>query len=98
MNKETVLKEIWDTIEDRLAHPSDSSYTCRIINHQKGVDKPLEKVGEEVTEFIIAAKNNIPKDIIFEAADVQFHLMLALKAVGVSFDDVLDELASRRNK
>jgi len=96
--KKDVIQEIWDTIEDRLAHPSDSSYTCKIINHKKGLDKSLEKVGEETTEFIIAAKNKDPKDIIFEAADLQFHLMLALKAAGVSFQDVLDELASRRNK
>ncbi|MBN1165876.1 MAG: phosphoribosyl-ATP diphosphatase [Methanospirillaceae archaeon] len=96
MSNETVLSEIWDTIEARLSNPTEESYTCRIINHKKGIDKILEKVGEEAVEFVIAVKNRKKEEIILEAADLQFHLMLALKAAGVSFDDVLDELIKRR--
>ncbi len=96
MSNDTILSELWNTIEDRLANPTEESYTCRIINHRKGIDKSLEKVGEETVEFVLAVKNRKQEEIILEAADLQFHLMLALKAAGVSFDDVLLELVKRR--
>ena len=63
---------------------------------EKGSDRVLEKIGEEATEFIIAAKNEDPSRVISEAADLQFHLMIALRASGVTFQDVLDELSVRR--
>lgn len=96
MSNDTILTELWNTIEARLANPTEESYTCRIINHRKGIDKSLEKVGEETVEFVLAVKNRKQEEIILEAADLQFHLMLALKAAGVSFDDVLLELVKRR--
>ena len=95
MTQSAILDTIWETINDRDAHPTDNSYTCHILNHRKGVDKALEKVGEESTEFIIAIKNKEPGSITGEAADLLFHLMLALKAAGLEMEDVYAELAKR---
>jgi phosphoribosyl-ATP pyrophosphohydrolase len=92
----TVIAEIWDVISERAKNPSATSYTSRILTDEKGIDKALEKVGEESTEFILAVKNGIPGHTAEEAADLLFHLMVALRASGVELADVLEELRRRR--
>lgn len=91
-----ILDEIWDIITERTSNPVEGSYTTHILTHQKGVDKSLEKVGEEATEFILAVKNGDTKAITFEAADLVFHLLLAIKAAGVDLTEIYSELESRR--
>lgn len=91
-----ILNEIWEVIEDRASHPTENSYTSKILTHRKGKDKALEKVGEESTEFIIAIKNGEKSRISEEAADLIFHLMIALKSADVQIQSVWDELQSRR--
>jgi phosphoribosyl-ATP pyrophosphohydrolase len=83
-------------IQDRAEHPTPGSYVSSLLNHRKGIDKPLEKVGEEAVEFILAAKNEIPERTVSEAADLLFHFLVALQASGTDVTDVLDELAARR--
>jgi len=90
------LDELWAVIEERAAHPREGSYVCSLLSHRKGIDKPLEKVGEEATEFILAAKNGDPDRIANEAADLLFHLLVALRASGVGLDAVLSVLEGRR--
>ena len=90
------LEELWSVIVDRCKNPSAASYVSRILHDEKGIDKVLEKVGEESTEFILAVKNGVHERTVEEAADLQFHLMVALAAAGVSFDEVLSELQRRR--
>ncbi|MCM2466281.1 phosphoribosyl-ATP diphosphatase [Methanoculleus oceani] len=92
----TVLDEVWQVIQDRAEHPSAESYVSSLLTHRKGVDKSLEKVGEEAVEFILAAKNQVPERTISEAADLLFHFLVALRASGTDVADVLDELAERR--
>ncbi|KAF5075869.1 phosphoribosyl-ATP diphosphatase [Methanoculleus horonobensis] len=92
----TILEEVWQVIQDRAEHPSAESYVSSVLTHRKGVDKSLEKVGEEAVEFILAAKNQVPERTVSEAADLLFHLLVALRASGTDVGDVLDELASRR--
>jgi phosphoribosyl-ATP pyrophosphohydrolase len=96
MTRTPILDELWQVINERFENPSPGSYVSKIVSGEKGTDRILEKVGEEATEFIIAAKNNNPSRIISEAADLQFHLMIALRASGVTFQDVMEELSSRR--
>ncbi|MDV2482710.1 phosphoribosyl-ATP diphosphatase [Methanoculleus sp. Wushi-C6] len=91
-----VLEEVWEVILDRAEHPSAESYVSSVLTHRKGVDKSLEKVGEEAVEFILAAKNQVPERTVSEAADLLFHFLVALKASGTDVEDVLAELASRR--
>ena len=90
------LEELWEVLQDRAEHPSPGSYVSSILTHRKGVDKSLEKVGEEAVEFILAAKNQVPERKVSEAADLLFHLLVAFQALGIDPADVLDELAARR--
>lgn len=91
-----ILEEVWQIIQDRAEYPSSESYISSVLTHRKGIDKSLEKVGEEAVEFILAAKNQIPERTVSEAADLLFHLLVALQASGTDVGDVLDELAARR--
>lgn len=91
-----VLSELWEVISDRVTNPREGSYISSLLRDRKGIDRVLEKVGEESTEYIIAVKNGRKEDIVMEAADLQFHLLVSLKAASVEFSDVLGELESRR--
>ena len=93
---EEVLRELREVIADRLAHPGEGSYVGRLATGEKGIDGILEKVGEEAVEFILAVKNGSRERIVSEAADLQFHLLIALAASGNSFDEVVAELKRRR--
>ncbi|MBP2147116.1 phosphoribosyl-ATP pyrophosphohydrolase [Methanofollis sp. W23] len=96
MKNQAVLEELWSVINDRAAHPSPDSYVSSLLTHRKGIDKPLEKVGEEATEFILAVKNGEDNRTIEEGADLLFHFLVALKAAEIDIEDVLGELAARR--
>jgi phosphoribosyl-ATP pyrophosphohydrolase len=91
-----VIAGIWAVICERAAHPTEESYTSRLLNDKKGIDKVLEKVGEESTEFILAVKNGVDERTVEEAADLLFHLLVALRAADVDLSDVMQELANRR--
>jgi phosphoribosyl-ATP pyrophosphohydrolase len=91
-----VIPEIWEVIGERLASPREGSYVSRLATGEKGIDGVLEKVGEEAVEFILAVKNGDARATVSEAADLQFHLLLALAASGNSLEEVLAELARRR--
>jgi phosphoribosyl-ATP pyrophosphohydrolase len=93
----TILAEIWEVICSRAENPTPDSYTSRLLTDKKGIDKVLEKVGEESTEFILAVKNGVPERTAEEAADVIYHLLVALRAADVDLADVLQELERRRN-
>ncbi len=94
-----VLSELSSIIEQRKQASADSSYVASL--HQKGLNKILEKVGEEATETIIAAKDAaISGDkakLIAETADLWFHTMVMLSHLDETPDSVLRELAGRFN-
>lgn len=91
-----IVRELWEVICDRADHPTPDSYTSRLFRDPKGIDKVLEKVGEESTEFILAVKNGVGKRTVEETADLLFHLFVALRAADVDLADVMTELAERR--
>ena len=91
-----ILAEIWEVICNRAAHPTSDSYTSRLLTDRKGIDKVLEKVGEESTEFILAVKNGVPERTVEETSDLLFHVLVALRAADVEFSDVIAELERRR--
>ena len=91
-----VIPEIWEVIRDRLAHPREGSYVSRLASGEKGMDGILEKVGEEAVEFILSVKNGDPDATVSEAADLLFHLLLALASAGVDLEEVFSELKKRR--
>ncbi|MDD1714228.1 MAG: phosphoribosyl-ATP diphosphatase [Methanoregulaceae archaeon] len=96
MNDLSVLAELWDVISQRIDSKASSSYVAGLVSGPKGADRVLEKVGEEATEFIIAVKNRDRQQVVSEAADLQFHLLVALKTSGVDLEEVLAELKKRR--
>ena len=76
---------------------TESSYVASL--HQKGLNKILEKVGEEATETILAAKDlergGNREALVGEVADLWFHTMVMLSHLDVSIDDVSECLADR---
>ncbi len=91
-----ILAEIWEVIGERAENPRSDSYTTRLLTDEKGIDKVLEKVGEESTEFILAVKNGVDERTVEEAADILFHLLVAIRAAGLELSDVMQELERRK--
>ena len=94
-----ILLELAKVLEQRKQASADESYVASL--HQKGLNKNLEKVGEEATEVILAAKdadqNGDRQQLISETADLWFHTLVMLSHLGESPEAVLDELARRFN-
>jgi phosphoribosyl-AMP cyclohydrolase / phosphoribosyl-ATP pyrophosphohydrolase len=89
------LADLERTIADRAAAADpEASYTARLL--AKGIDTVCKKVGEEATEVAIAAKGDEHDQVVYESADLLFHLAVLWRATGVSLDEVAAELASRR--
>ena len=82
-----------ELIRGRKTDPQEGSYTTYLF--QKGLDKILKKIGEESTEVIIAAKDNDPKETIYEISDLVYHVMVMMIEQGISLEDIRRELASR---
>jgi len=88
-----ILDKLYQTIEDRKAHPSAESYISKLL--QGGVDKVLKKVVEEAGEVALAAKGGKKEEIIYETADLLFHTLVALGFSGIKPEEVYKELANR---
>lgn len=91
-----VLEEVFAVIEDRKETLPDDSYTASLFLHERGDDAILEKLGEEATEVILAAKNDDSAAIAHESADLLYHLLVLLSAKDVSLEVVCEELEGRR--
>ena len=91
-----ILDEVYAVVCDRKAHPKAGSYVTSVYSDPKGLDKVLEKIGEEATEVIIAAKNGGEKEIVSESADLIFHIMIMLAAKDIPLDKVREEFERRR--
>lgn len=90
----SLLHELYELIKSRQRERPEGSYTSYLFD--QGLDKILKKVGEESAETIIAAKNDDPKQLVSETADLLYHLLVMLVAREVNLSDVRDELAQRR--
>ena len=87
------LNELYEIIKNRKAEPKEGSYTNYLFD--KGIDKILKKVGEEATEVVIAAKNEDPQELIYETADVLYHLLVLLAVKNIPSEAIDAVLASR---
>lgn len=92
----SILNEVYEIILDRKNMPVENSYVCSLLNHRKGIDKILEKVGEESIETILAVKGDKREEIIYESADLLFHLLVMLAAKGISLEEIAEEFKKRR--
>ncbi|MEX0604767.1 MAG: phosphoribosyl-ATP diphosphatase [Marinobacter sp.] len=92
-----VLERLAQVLEARKEADPDSSYVASL--HAKGLNKILEKVGEECIETVIAAKDvqqsGETDDVVYETADLWFHSLVMLSHLGLGPDDVLKELSRR---
>lgn len=87
------LIRLEQTIAARAGASPDSSYVAKL--NAKGTATIAQKLGEEATEAVIAALSESKEDLVGEAADVIFHLMVLLQNKGVALADVLAELDRR---
>ena len=87
------LQKLTKILQSRKAEDPKKSYVASL--YAKGMDKILQKVGEEATEVIIAAKDNDKEQIIHETADLWFHTLVMLVQAGLGADDIVKELERR---
>lgn len=88
-----VLAKLYDVIQKRRGDDPESSYVASL--HNRGINKILEKIGEEATETIIAAKDGDKAEVIKETADLWFHSLVMLSHLDIDQQEVLAELESR---
>jgi len=92
-----VLQQLCQVLEQRKQAAADSSYVASL--HAKGLNKILEKVGEEATETVLAAKDaqtsGDNSELICETADLWFHTLVMLSHLGEDASAVLKELERR---
>lgn len=92
-----VLDQLAQILAERKQASADTSYVASL--HQKGLNKILEKVGEEAVEAILAARDTEaggdPQALIGETADLWFHSLVMLSHLGLDHHQVLEELRKR---
>ncbi len=82
-----------NVICNRFEKRPEGAYTTYLF--EKGIDKILKKVGEEAAEVIIAAKNEGNEELIYEASDLIYHLLVLFREKNVNISDIEAELAKR---
>jgi phosphoribosyl-ATP pyrophosphohydrolase len=91
-----VLDELFAVIEDRKERLPEDSYTASLFTHEKGQNAVLEKLGEETTELVLAAKDHDREEIAHESADIVYHLLVLLATHDMDVEDLRAELRERR--
>ncbi len=91
-----IIEDLFAVIEDRKRELPEGSYTASLFTHEKGENAVLEKLGEETTELVLAAKDDDHDEMAHESADIVYHLLVLLAMKDVPLEALRDELASRR--
>ena len=91
MNK--ILERLDLTIQRKITESPNKSHTAKLL--KKGTEKCAEKFGEEAIELIVASVKKKKKEIIGEAADTLYHMLVLLRSKNISINEVMTELASR---
>ncbi len=92
-SNQSILSELIAVLRDRKKNPKKGSYTSSILNNQKEI---IAKLREECEEFIEAGEKKEDKEVVWEAADLLFFMLVYLENRDVEFADVLKELKRRR--
>ena len=87
------LDDLAALVDRRAAAPADQSYTSKLLAGAPAL--PAKKLGEEAVEAVIAAVQGDRRNLVLEAADVLYHLVVVLKAGGVPLAEVMAELQRR---
>ena len=96
INKVDVLVRLFETIEKRSKEDSSKSYTAKLLS--EGKSKCIEKLKEESLETVEAAEEENIEQIIYESADLIYHLLVMLKTFDITPDQVYEELEKREGK
>ena len=96
VNSVVFLKTLYQLIQERKEELPEDSYTTYLFN--EGIDKIAKKLAEETAEVIIAAKNNDHPEIIYESADLIYHLLVLLVLYDITVPDIIEELAGRHKQ
>lgn len=97
-NKEDTLffKHLQNFIQKRHQEMPEGSYTTSLF--QSGVNRMAQKVGEEAIESVIEACNGTDERLVYESADMIYHLIVLLTSKGLSIEDLARELQKRHKK
>lgn len=90
---ENFLQTLESTIAQRLENPSEESYTASLA--ALGTKRVAQKVGEEAVELALASVAGDRAEVLNEAADLVYHLLVLLRTQGVRLDDVIGTLEER---
>jgi len=93
MSTEDVLLRLSETLASRRNADPETSYTAKLF--AKGPDSILKKIGEECAELIMAAKDGERQNIVYESADVLYHVLALLAFYDIGAEDLLNELQRR---
>ena len=93
MNKAEILDRLEQVIQSRKGGDAEKSYVAKLFT--KGRKKIAQKVGEEGVETALAAVMNDKGEVISESADLLFHMMILWTDMGITPDDIFEELARR---
>ena len=80
------IRELYEIIESRRNSDESTSYTKQLLD--RGLDRVIQKVGEESVEVVIAAKNDENDEFIGEVADLVYHLLVLLVAKDIKITDI----------
>jgi phosphoribosyl-ATP pyrophosphohydrolase len=93
---ENVLDDLAAVIEKRREDLPDGSYTASLFTDEKGQNAVLEKIGEESTEVVLAAKDDDREALVAESADLVYHLLVLLSMQDIGLGELRAELRARR--
>lgn len=91
-----MLYPLEELIQERKANPKEGSYTNSLF--ETGVNKIAQKVGEEATEVIVAALGQGREEQVGELSDLFYHTLVLMTQLGITLDDVSEELRKRHGK
>ena len=89
------IRELYEIIESRRNSDESTSYTRQLFD--RGLDRIIQKVGEESVEVVIAAKNDENDEFIGEVADLVYHLLVLLVAKDIKITDIERRLQERHD-
>ncbi|MDH5438696.1 MAG: bifunctional phosphoribosyl-AMP cyclohydrolase/phosphoribosyl-ATP diphosphatase HisIE [Candidatus Bathyarchaeota archaeon] len=91
-----ILERIYEVVVDRIKNPTERSYVSRL--HKKGEDAILQKIGEETTELVLAVKANQPEEIVHEATDILFFILVLFAQKNLRLQEIFKQLENRHRE
>ena len=91
-----IIERIFEVIVDRIKNPTEKSYVSKL--HRKGEDAVLQKIGEETTELVLATKANRPEEIVHEATDILFFILVLFAQKNLKLQEIFKQLENRHQE